>query len=229
MEIVKKRSIITIIGVLLILALSFAICQTIDSSMAGVANADSPVAAKGAQQESTYFDVVDGLLYDSAKKLIKTNKKVVINNVEYDEFVYDSVKERFHRTEYGVIAKYTNNYELITDADELWDFMNNNTASTVTGVLMNDIDYDLTELGHYTSTAVFSAMLDGNGYDINITCNPTGTSNSISVNENWKGTAGVGENTSISNYSGYAYTGIMCAVNQGSIINCNFIWDAPTL
>ena len=229
MEIVKKRSIITIIGVLLILALSFAICQTIDSSMAGVANADSPVAAKGAQQESTYFDVVDGLLYDSAKKLIKTNKKVVVNNVEYDEFVYDSVKERFHRTEYGVIAKYENNYEFITDADGLWDFMNNNTASTVTGVLMNDIDYDLTELGQYTSTAVFSATLDGNGYDINITCNPTGASSSISVNENWKGTAGVGENTSISNYSGYAYTGIMCAVNQGSIINCNFIWDAPTL
>ena len=229
MEIVKKKSIITIIGVLLILALSFAICQAVDSSMVGVANAESQATTRGAQQDSTYFEIVDGLLYDSTNKVIKTNKKVTIDNVEYDEYVYDSVKDRFHKSQAGLTKAY-GSYVSIASASDLWTFMNShggNDASGVVGVLAADIEYNLNTLNHYGSTAVFKATLDGNGYDITITCKETGSNNSLETNKNFTGSKGVGENTGATNpYNGYSYEGVMCAVNQGTIKNCNFIWES---
>lgn len=171
----------------------------------------------------------DGYLYDLTMADIKNGNTVKAKIESENDGKYTLGSDnRFHMTAAGINAKYsTESYsiEYVSNATQLKAFIekcNSESYANTVGVINADIDYNMQTLGMSSSTAAFFGILEGNAYTITITA-PVGGS-TLSYNGNYTNTAG--NMSSDSNYKGYQYAGMICAVNRGMIMDCNIVWNS---
>ncbi len=186
----------TIISVCIIIAMVFAIGNLFNSNVQESANAAVLVSS---------FESQDGYMYNG--------NTIISEATEGYELGSDG---RYHMTSSKIDSVYSGKtITKISTASALRTFINGANSATKVGVLTADIEYDMTTLGIVASGATFSGVLDGNAYTVSMTPQVGG-----SYVENNYATAGslFGEATA------YHYTGMLMAINQGSIKNLNINW-----
>ena len=221
----NKSIIISLMAVVCIIALVCALTQTTQNEANNSVNADTVLF--------TDFDVVDGYLYGSDNKIITSD--------EGGKYVLGT-DGKYHLNYASVATKYDSSYSVVkieTGADLLTFIDSCSTTATEknVGFVVNDIDYNMQELystsrsGKWLNNGTFYGILDGNGYTINMT-SPVGGSE-FYLNDGYSGIAGelsynktyyavLGDRY----YYGYGYAGMITGVNQGTITNCNFVWNS---
>ena len=192
-------------------------------------NAKQADSASAAAVYVSSFNSGDGYLYDLSISQIQTGSTVAAKiQEERDGYYVLGSDGRYHMTTLGASYKYmgsTYTKTYITNATELKSFIDLCSSSTYTyhvGILTSDIDYNMQTLGISSSTAAFFGILDCNAYTITITA-PLGGS-VLSYNGSYSNTAG--NMSADGSYNGYQYAGMLCAVNLGTILNANIIWNS---
>ena len=113
----------------------------------------------------------------------------------------------------------------ISSAATLISYIKSATTNSV-GVLMSNFAYDMrsyaSNMSNTSISADFVGTLDGNGYKITMTA--PNNKQSLDGQEN-SSYPGVINTVSGGSYDGYYYTGMLCAVNRGTIKNLNIDWN----
>lgn len=208
MSTIKTKTLLTsLLGILLILSLAFTIATTFQTSESSTASADAIIISNHV--------ITDGYMYTQASEY----KNIVKSDTDG---YYLGSDGRYHLTDVAAGNEYVGKSKTyIYDAEGLVNFINTATANQV-GILKNDIDYNMQTLALNGSTSIFKGILEGNAFTINMT-SPEGGSY---LNFNTTRTGAYGEYTGGDNYKGNYYTGMICAINQGAIRNCNFVWHS---
>lgn len=203
----KGKTLITsLLGLVLILALILTITFAFQTSEEQFASADAVIVSNHV--------ISDGYIYDPS-----TQYKTMIES-DTPGYVLGT-DGRYHMTDVTAANVYTGTSKVyISTAEELVNFINTATSTQV-GILRNNIDYNMKTLGLNGSTAIFKGKLEGNAYTINMT-SPDGGSY-LSYN---KTRTGANDEYISGNYKGNYYSGMLCAINQGEINNCNFVWNS---
>ena len=170
----------------------------------------------------------DGYLYDSTANSI--GKELITSaNATAGDYTTTVVngETRYHLNSTGYGKLYSSVLAIDTAA-KLNGFLRQTSGYTsyAVGILISDIAYDMSgNSPTYTpSNADFTKVLDGNGYTINMTAPNSGTALDNYFNTDYRYVA-TSRTSADGDYTGYRYTGMICAVNRGTIKNLNIIWD----
>ncbi|MBE5763066.1 MAG: hypothetical protein E7338_02460 [Clostridiales bacterium] len=185
----------TIISVCVIIAMVFAIGNLFNSNVQESANAAVLVSS---------FESQDGYMYNG--------NTIISEATEGYELGSDG---RYHMTTDYIDDNFSSATKIST-ATELKEFINSPTSSSAHGILVADIEYDMPTLRIVASGASFAGTLDGNAYTISMTPQVGGSV----VGNSYKAASSslFGEATA------YHYTGMLMAINSGTIKNLNINW-----